>query len=189
MRRWLSGGSAALVFLVTLPAVAQDSDSVDTAAPGFFVGMDASYTHDFAGPEGAKKAGGFTLRAGYRPSRFFALEGQFENPTGFGEVDGSRLESVDPLVFSVNARGYLPFGDFHPYALVGGGLWSPSFMDSRGLLKVGGGLDYWLTDNLSTGLNIIYSLPFAGSGEPDFDYLSVGWGLQYTFRFAGENDL
>ncbi len=46
-------------------------------------------------------------------------------------------------------------------------------------MRLGGGLDFYATKSIVLSLGVDYVLPF-GDVE-DFDYVSLGWGLEYRF--------
>ena len=85
-----------------------------------------------------------------------------------------------------NLKGYVLTGRAQPYAVVGGGLFNVDIDSSVGSedehgfsWRLGGGLDFYQTENIVLNLEALYYLP---TGDVrDFDFVSVGFGVQYRF--------
>lgn len=214
MRGWLTGISIALLACTALPLRAEKAEEapIDGSRPGMYVAADGLYGFSvFGNGVSGGNSFGWGARAGYRANRYLALEGQIESPSGFDlRVDGAKVGKVDPLIWTVNARGYYPMGAFQPYGLVGVGMWMPGlddenlvvgtaiapgtggfaepgsndYIDDRFAMKIGGGVDYNLTDAFAIGMNVIYTRPFADGDQANLSYVTVGWSLQYTFTFS-----
>jgi opacity protein-like surface antigen len=55
--------------------------------------------------------------------------------------------------------------------------------DDNGFVgRFGGGVDVYVTRNVSLGIAASYVLPIASwDGEFDYNYISIDWGIQYRF--------
>ena len=93
------------------------------------------------------------------------------------------------MAITTDLKGFLLTGRLQPFALVGIGTTIGEVRDSFGagleieeadfVARFGGGLDFYLTESLALTLDASYVLP---TGDlADFDYVSLGWGLQYRF--------
>jgi opacity protein-like surface antigen len=142
---------------------------------------------------------GFQVRAGRRCNKRYSaeleaewtstFEGQISNPQQGVVTD----VSFDPLFISANSKGYLLTGRFQPFVLVGVGSLSvestattvvapveSSKAEFTALaLRLGGGLDVYATKHIVVDMEASYVLPV--SGRTEFEYISIGLGLQYRF--------
>jgi opacity protein-like surface antigen len=141
---------------------------------------------------------GISTRASYRCHRNFAAEVEVEwldtfdadiSSSGQGRVGD--LE-VDPIVVTLNAKGYLLPGRIQPFLLGGvGGITaktrvrdqveggSDTDRDSDFAYRLGGGVDFYATKNVVVSADAEYvGTPF---GDVDVEYVSVGLGVQYRF--------
>ena len=149
----------------------------------------------------ANNSFGIKGRAGYRCNRYASAEIQVEwlhsydgkvFEDGVGKI--ARLD-IEPIVATVNARGYVPIGDerIQPFALLGGGLVTvkTKLRDTTGLgltsserttevaIRVGGGVDFYATPNIVLTLAVDYLHAF---GDLDgFNYVSTSMGMLYRF--------
>lgn len=107
--------------------------------------------------------------------------------------------SIEPIVATLNARTYLGTGRWQPYLLFGGGLMYVNFNDEGFCptatltcgndfealgyaLRIGGGLEYYMTESFVLTLGASYVLPLTGQVR-DFDYVSFEpFGITYRFR-------
>jgi len=152
---------------------------------------------------------GFELRGGYRVLKYFAAEGEFDFLSGFrlrtNDPNVGDLE-VDGTVFTANVKGFLPFGRFQPYGLVGlGGMyarvrtaeavgqtctvgpygWWCSGVYGRledgadFVARLGGGFDVFVTEQIAITLDASYLLPFDRLEE--LRYISFNWGAKFKF--------
>jgi len=144
-----------------------------------------------------KNSFGFKGQAGYRCHPRFSAEAEVEWLDGFDGTAflGSLGETVsidlEPLVITTNLKGYVLTGRYQPFVLIGGGgmIIETKFEDQAGLsakdtlrgivIRFGGGVDFYATDQVVLTLGLDYLMPF-GEVE-DFDYVSIGWGLRYRF--------
>ncbi len=133
---------------------------------------------------------GFKFKLGSRSFRYLALELELEYLPGFEtKVVGIPALETDIFTATANVKLFPLNGRVQPYVLLGAGLMSVSIKDSLGLglsasdsgpaIKAGGGLDLYMTEHLALALDLSYVLP--AKAVVDFDYLSIGFGLQYKF--------
>jgi opacity protein-like surface antigen len=145
-----------------------------------------------------KNSFGFAGRAGYRCHERVSAEVEVEWLDGFdgtafldGPGDRHKLD-FEPVVVTVNAKGYLMTGRTQPFLRVGGGLLtvkttlrntatgeSESDHTTDFAMRFGGGIDFYATRNVVLTGNLDYLLPF-GSLE-DLDFVSIGLGVEYRF--------
>jgi len=143
---------------------------------------------------------GVSGRGGYRCHERFSVEAQFEWLDGFdsdfttaGAAPYGKIK-YEPFVATTNVRGYLLTGQYQPFLLVGAGMMSGNAhlrSESVGIglsrnqsetgftMRFGGGIDLYATKNIVVTLETDYVKPFGNLDA--FDYVSVGWGLQYRF--------
>ncbi len=136
----------------------------------------------FNHPEGA---GGFTARAGLRPTGPFAGEFVLDWVEGFDRAGGSELET---LFFGLNGKGYLPLQYApilryaQPYLQLGlgyfhVGLGHQDFDD--GAMRMGFGFDIPITRHFGAGLEFAYL--WAWDETDGADYAQFGASVQYWF--------
>jgi hypothetical protein len=205
-----SAAAAYLLGVVTVTMIgipiagnADPEDDYDRKGPyagaGATLGFDV-FTEDLnemlpAGVE-AKVASsiGATARLGYRIHPHFAAEAAFEWLSGFdisvdGDASGSEAAEVETWIVTGNAKGYLLTGSIQPFALVGAGSMRAKIEDELDLgiavseidlaLRFGAGVDLYLTQRFVMDVGLDYVYP---TGDlKDFDYISIGVGLQYRF--------
>lgn len=123
---------------------------------------------------------GVSGRLGYRLAPRFAVEGQFEYTGDFSDISGL---DVTGKVLTVNGKFFLLEEELQPYALAGfGGGWSdfdPGPSIDAFLVKVGGGLDFYLSESWGLNGEVVYNI---GTGDlDDFNYtgLSIGAFLRF----------
>jgi opacity protein-like surface antigen len=127
---------------------------------------------------------GINTRLGYRLHPNFSAELQGEWLDGFDAQFGMELEA---WAITANGKAHLLTGQIQPFVLVGLGvmhadLTIPGFLsagDEDFAARFGGGIEFYLTENIVAALDATYVLP-AGDLK-DLDYVSFGWGLQYRF--------
>jgi hypothetical protein len=136
--------------------------------------------------------GGFDLFVGGRLNRWAALEfgwqATFHNPEY--DVWGNRVDRVGLQALTLDGKFYPVHGPVQPYVSGGGGLYLMGdsfsvFAEGPGF-QIGGGIDFWLTRNMSLGLRAQYR----GVDMIDYDganndtYLSLlSFGVDFTGRF------
>ena len=137
---------------------------------------------------GADNAGGFELRGGYRLHPNFAGELLFQYYGGFSVNKRSDDESnkeddhFNGWSLTLNAKGYPLLGRIQPYAL--GGFGTLGFPEKRGpdfgfVARLGGGVDFYLSEALVLAVEAAYVLP-AGSID-DYQFATFGVGIQYRY--------
>ena len=211
-RAGLLGFGIALLAFVALPANAQedepagDSERLNYARTGLYIGLVGVYAiEQFESPIVGGNSLGWSPWVGYRFHPRGAIEAQIESLNGF-KFDDPRISSsikkkIEPTIWTVNGKYYFMTERIQPYALVGAGLLLPGTanpyftvpssgapgsptIDSAFTMKFGGGLDYYLTENLAIAVNAVYTM-LIGNGLPEqIPYVSVGWGFEYHFHFA-----
>jgi opacity protein-like surface antigen len=221
----VEGAAAAALVSIVCSSVAitadDEVDEDDFARRGWLVGVGGSYAfesfeddaeadfqRDLPPPPGdapvalsVDNSFGFNGRVGYRCHRYFSAEVEVEWLDGFSadltETGFPQLAKVgfEPVVVTANAKGYLPFGRYQPFLLVGAGVMTADIKlrDPVGLTgtgvestsanefawRFGGGIDFYATEHVVVSVGADYVLPF---GELDaLDYITVTWGLQYRF--------
>ncbi|HXV36206.1 MAG TPA: outer membrane beta-barrel protein [Myxococcota bacterium] len=146
---------------------------------------------------------GFSVRGGYRCNSYLSADYQFEWLDAFeGTVPGRAAGTLDdarfePLVFTSNLKLHILTGRIQPFVLIGPGFMRmeskyhqrspalgtplPNQTDrvAKFAARFGGGVEFYATPSLVLGVDASYVMP---TGKLDgFDYISVGWGLQYRF--------
>jgi opacity protein-like surface antigen len=175
----------ALILIATAAPPAAADDAEDYARTGAYVGAGLALGWEsYDGSPGGFDTGiGFDAWGGYRFHPHFAGELEIEY---VDRVDLGTL-NTDLLTFTGNLKGYLLTGRVQPFALVGigvtrvgasvGGFGSG---DEAGFgARFGGGIDFYVCENVSLGATASYVL---ATGDIDgFDYVSLVMGAQYRF--------
>ena len=188
--------AAALAASVAAPPASAEADYSRT---GWYAGARGVYAvenFDVAG--NAANDFGFNLFAGYRLFSFLSSDFEFEY------IDALRVSGnagnpnfdVRTFVLAWNFRAYplspllepsSPLQRVQPYLSAGvSNQWVqlqrlPSGDRDEGNFagRLGGGVDFYLTENWVLTADAIYTI---GSGDvSDFPYLSIGWGFAYRF--------
>jgi opacity protein-like surface antigen len=174
-------------FVIALPATvsAEDESSGDFARSGAylaFLGVGAIETFDEPAGLDFSDGGGFNIRAGYRIIDHLAAEMQFEYVEGFSD-QGIDIESWNVMW---SAKGFLLTERWQPYALFGLGIlhgeasaFGVSIDDEDFAIRVGGGLDFYVTENVVLTAEVDWIKPT--DDLEDFSYVTIGGGLQYRF--------
>ena len=177
----------------TLPSALAQAAGPDYAATGPYLGIGVGFGFDNF-DDGVlgfdhDPAYGFDFWVGYRVYRHVAVETQLEYLNGF-KVD---LQDLSVLKFQaltgiVNLKGYALTGRIQPFAVFGFGLgWGkvesnlvPVSEDELDIVvRLGGGLDYYLTEHIAIQTTAAYV--FATGGLDGMDYVSLLLGAQYRF--------
>jgi hypothetical protein len=134
---------------------------------------------------------GLNARVGSRFGSRFAMElvgDWFDDAdvdvSARGGLDGSA--DLEAWAVTYNIKGYLLTGRVQPYVLAGGGVLGGELDSSVGseneygfCWRLGGGYDFYQTENVVLNLEAAYYLP---TGDVrDFDFISVGLGVHYRF--------
>ena len=172
-------------------ATAADEEDPVYARSGPYVQAYATYAienfqNEF--PNGYKldDAAGISGRVGYRIDRYFSVEAEFQWIDSF-DVSGVDRGDLDTFAGTLNAKAYLLPSRFQPFLVMGIGAVhfdldtnllsedSTSF-----LFKGGGGFDVYVTEHFVLGFEVTYSVTDGGDFD-DFEWTTVGAGLQYRF--------
>ena len=177
-----------LIAMIGIPASVQAEDDYDR--PGFYVGAGLGLgfeQFDGFGGLDVDTGIGFDGWAGYRLTPHFAAELQLEYIDRFDlSIGGVDVLELETLAFTGNLKGYLSTGWLQPFAVVGIGVLRVdidsiigSGSDSDFVARFGGGVDLYISPNLSLGTTASYVL---GTGDIDgLDYVSLVFGAQYRF--------
>jgi opacity protein-like surface antigen len=187
-------------------AAAYAEDGPDYARSGIYVGLGGSYAFDMAVEDelqaaldalgytdvdvDVKGSPGVNARAGYRYSPHLAGELQLEYLTGFdSELLSVKFVEHEILALTANLKVPILTGRIQPFVLAGAGLVYAKAEDTVGAdlsesdtgfgIRAGGGVDVYATENVAVSVDATYVVPF-GDIE-DFDFLSIGFGIQYRF--------
>ncbi len=197
----MSGRACGLCGMLSLLLASVAHGQLEYARVGGYLGIGGTVAvENFrnAGPLSVDDSAGFNLRAGVRVRPHLALEFHFEWIEGFdvggleaiGFPAGSSAE-IETFVYSANAKLFLLTGRVQPFALAGTavmetdtktrvpGLGSRTTSEDAFALRLGGGIDAYLTRNVLLSLDATYVIP-TGDAD-DLDYLSLSGGLQYRF--------
>jgi opacity protein-like surface antigen len=113
----------------------------------------------------------------------FFYDSGVEADSGSGDVD------FNTHFVGFNVKGYPLSGRFQPYAIGGAGLLGSVIQgdsvaglddDQAFTWRVGAGVDLYTTEHVLLSLEGAYYFPI-GSDFEDFNFVSVGLGLQYRF--------
>jgi len=134
---------------------------------------------------------GFQLRAGVIFNELLSAEARLESISSYEDVRQDRYSKVDAINFGLNckAKYYMPL-PVQPYGLLGLGLLNSRedtnlYFDSSSLtdwgmsVKMGIGMDIFITPTFSTGLETTYTM---GTGNVDhIKYINLSFGFDYRF--------
>ncbi len=150
---------------------------------GLVVGVGGSTGFEFFDDDGASGEEvdfGLAARAGFRCTDRMSSELAYEWQEGF-DVENS---SNDPhWTLTSNAKLHLLTGRLQPFLLAGVGILHGEVPGEKRrtdvAARIGGGVDFYLTEQVAFSLDASYVAP--GGDVKQLDYLSVGWGLQLHF--------
>jgi len=186
---------AVLAALAAAPA----ARAQDYVRNGWYAGARGVYTQENFDVNGkAEDDFGFNLFAGYRLFKGLASDFEFEYIDAIPVSGSPAGPNFDVRTFNLswNFRAYplawafepaSPLQRVQPYLAAGvSNQWVqlqrlPSGDRDEGNFagRLGGGLDFYLTESLVLTSNAIYTI---GAGDvSDFPYLSIGWGFAYRF--------
>ena len=169
-----------------------DADAAGYDRDGWYAGLGGGYAMELFDGGSSGDSGFAQLRAGYHFLRFAALEAQLEYTPKFNGKSG-RFAGVDVATWAAwaNLKGYptAPWtGRFQPYALVGiawmwerrtGSAIDGSDEDGGFAARFGGGIDFYVTDNIVLTAEGAWLLP-TGSLS-DLNQVQIGGALEYRF--------
>jgi opacity protein-like surface antigen len=185
----------------------------DYGRSGWYVGIGGGAGFDFflkaienatLGEVTVGSGGSFNARGGYRPTSWFAFEAMYEGIYGMN-VDLLGIEVANLTLHSVvpNFKFLLPLWRFQPYLAIGPGAQygdfdANEFITGPGLgslvdtnrwdfvLRIGVGLDAYITENWLVNLEIAPWVRFADWGSIPSEFtdnvsLTFSGGVQYRF--------
>ena len=197
-----------LVAIIAMPAAAQqqreqqpewDDSYYPFAREGFYMGLGAHFALENFDKDPAVEvpgsdsditaddAGGIEIRAGYRIHPRFASELLFQYYWGFevrdraGALPGVN-DKFDGWTMTLNGKLYPFLGRIQPYALagLGGIVFDDKQGDDKGFVaRMGGGLDFYVSDRFVLDLEIAYLFP--GGSISEFQFATFSAGLQYRY--------
>jgi len=193
---------AAIVVLSVGPARAQEEDDgggEDFAREGVYLGVAGSFAIPTQLEDKLEKrygesfsvddSLGFHARVGYRLSPHLAFEVHSEWLSGFEATSSSGYADFEVLTITGDFKVYPLTGRWQPYLIAGAGGLIADVKEQSGLgvsgdsndfaARFGIGLDYYVTRSIALVVDASYVLPVEDVN--DFDYFSLGWGLQYRF--------
>ena len=167
----------------------------DYARTGWYLGLaGATAVENFSntGGESFGASVGLSARLGYRGDPHLAMELEGEWLEGFeSSVAGGKVE-IESWVITLNFKVPLLTGQIQPFGLAGVGVMEGKTRPSAAVLgsyskdealafatRFGAGVDYYLTENVVLGADVTYLVPYGPLS--DFDYVSIGWGVQVRF--------
>jgi opacity protein-like surface antigen len=192
--------TAALLVILANPVLATDAFN----RPGPYLGLGAAGgLSEFGGAaQGAGDSIGFNFRGGYRFNDYYAIEGLYEYMDKFektvtGPLGNRAKADIGTNNFSLMGKVILPtlgLSQLQPF--IAGGI---GFMEASGDAKlqvrngqfhrggsstefagrVDGGLDYFLTPEISTFFDLGYVIPT--DQLENLNYLSLSAGVKYNF--------
>ena len=172
-----------LIAMAAPPAAAESGEDYARTGPYLGAGLALGWENFDGSPSGFDTGVGFDVWGGYRFHPNFAGELELE----YVDRVNSGLRDTSLLTFTGNLKAYLTRGRVQPFVLVGigvtrvgagfagSGLGSESSFGAR----FGGGLDFYLTENISLGATASYVL--ATRDIDGLDYVSLVMGAQYRF--------
>lgn len=202
MKRILALGVCGLVVALACGSVRAEEDEFNRK--GAFAGLGASFeVPAFQGILTGRggDSWGFNVRGGYRFNEYVAAEGIYEYADKFGGSVTSpltgRKRSAD-VQTNLGAAGWkliLPLNRFQPYLWGGIGMLNAngnakiqrldgatvraSDSNTGFMGRVAGGLDVFLTREISVYTDASYVMP--ATGPTDLYYFSLGFGGRYNF--------
>ena len=182
-----------LVLVLFLQPAAAWSQREDFGRPGTYFGVNFVYAvedFDNSGRVDVDDAPGFNLLLGQRLNANFTVDVQWEYIDDFEfDLDNSDLDGeIEIHMLSLNGRLYLTTTRVQPFVKAGfgfmhadarAGIFGDVGDDDAFAVRGGGGLDFYLTENVVISAGAEYVVPT--SDLEDFRYVSVQGGLQYRF--------
>lgn len=206
--------AALILFTVMLFGVNTPLYAAEPEYEAFYVGVGGSYAlENFDGEANPDNAWGFNAKLGYRMHEFIALQFDYDYLFGFddsqkvfssGKTYKAKYE-LDVQTFILSLKGYFGINSYNirPFVIAGVGgihvnvdtdynVTGPgtsvrahgSNDETDWCVKLGGGLDWYPTKNLSLGLEGSYVW---GLGNlDDVQYFNIGVGVAYHFGSSSE---
>lgn len=177
------------------PPAVMEEEEPDYARTGAYIGVGGNYAinnfdglNPLNGPttDSVDNSSGYFVRAGYRVHANVAVEARFEHFLGFETDPGPG--HLEGYAVTANVKGFILTGRYQPYVLFGMGyldLNSPGNDQGDAIagddfaMRFGGGLDGYVTENISMGPEVAYVLPTGDAS--DLDMVTISLGLNYRF--------
>jgi len=203
MKRNVYSMIAATALIAAIAGAACAGDEFNRPGPYIGLGAAGGLTNFSGALSGFSNSPGFNFRTGYRFNDYMAIEGLYEYMDDFGNSRTSRDQGVKTSAsiqtnnFTLAAKAILPtlgIPQLQPFLSGGIGLLNangtgrlsvgsemvkrtPSTTEFAG--RVDGGVDYFLTREVSTFFDVGYVIP---TGElSSMPYLSLSAGVKYNF--------
>jgi hypothetical protein len=207
MNRRMCSLSTVLLILAISHATSSAMAEGFTPPDGCYVGLGGSAqwtNNDFSGPTNVETdvsdSFGLNVHVGCLSGNGWAavdLHGEWisgwdvDTPVESFEVDGGMLTAsfrvylMRMLTEEMNVDVPEPLRRFQPFLSGGMGYLSldtPDYVgdDEDFIGRVGGGIEFFVTDRIALALDAAYVLP-ASKGLSNLDFLSIGWGAIYHF--------
>ena len=204
MKRNVYSMIVATALIAVIAGTARASDEFNRRGPYIGLGAAGGLTNFGGAFSGFGNSYGFNARGGYRFNDYMAIEGLYEYMDDFGNSATSRNQrikasaSIQTSNFTLATKVIFPtLGITQLQPFLSGGI---GFLNANGSGKlsvdgservdrtpsttefagrVDGGVDYFLTREVSTFFDVGYVIP---TGQlSDMNYLSLSAGLKYNF--------
>jgi opacity protein-like surface antigen len=177
----------------------EEAEETSLTRDGWYVAVQGLYAveaWDNPGGSAVLNDWGVNGRLGYRFLEHWGLEFEYERVLQFRVDAGPSRPDLraDANVYTLNAKGFLPFGRVHPYAVAGIGLHQTDIDDAGTPLgplgggekgtfasRLGAGVELYLTPHLVWLTELTWVLPWLREDNHDMQYASLGFGLQWRF--------
>lgn len=145
----------------------------------------------------AKDPLGVNFKIGARFRRYFGTEFEYQTFPGWNLNFSGDWEKIDVSSFAINGKAYYPINRFQPFAQFGMGI---AMGDAPGSdadiafeIRVGAGLEVFVTDHVTASLTALYTQAFddlnvfVGSGTAvpasidNLRYTTLIWSVGYHF--------
>jgi opacity protein-like surface antigen len=171
-------------------AQAEEEEELEYGREGYYLGLTGIFAvenfscSDWLDGSGCVDvghySGGLAGVAGYRANERVAIELEMEWIKGF-DVKGT-TDEIYTMTWMLNGKLYLMTGRIQPFLMYGlGALRGAQEGESATDLAMrgGGGVDFWLDENIALGAETEYVLPI--SNVKGLSYISVGLAMKYRF--------
>lgn len=167
------GRVSALTAAMALGFAAAAQAEPDYAHQGAYLQFDGllavANDQGFGGTSTDTVTGGFSIKAGIDIVDYVSAEIEFQT-----------LPGDDIKVITAQQRVRILTGQWQPYLLAGIG-WGRASKANHFAVRIGGGLDYMITEHWSTGLTANYLFLLANSPVDGPNFATFGLGVRYGF--------
>jgi len=196
MRQWLTvlrWAFAVCVLLVLSGGTVQaEEEEREYGREGYYLGLTGVFAvgnfscSDWLNVDGTgcvdvgKYSGGLAGVAGYRANEMVAIELEMEWIKGF-DLEGT-TDEIYTMTWMLNGKLHLMTGRIQPFLMYGVGVMRAARDGMSGTdlaMRGGGGLDFWINENIAVGAETEYVFPI--SNVKGLDYISVGLAMKYRF--------